>query len=116
MANTLEDRERMLAAIPRGRENRMIADKIAKAAAIVDPDWRTQSSTRSIITELIMEGHPICSSSRGYWITDKREEVETYIEEMKSRLLGFQLRIDALEATAAKMGPAPRLFDEKEKP
>lgn len=102
-----ELKKRVLEAIPFGRENTVIADRIHERAG-TPPEWRTQFATRSIITQLIMDGHPICAVSGspqpGYWRTDKVSELIAYVKSLEGRVVGIRTRIEALEKTIVGMG------------
>ena len=78
-------RQRVLAAIPSGRENAIIADRIHEIAK-TPREWRTQIHTRQFIRSLRMEGEPICSSPAvGYWRTTEPREMQACIDSLRHR-------------------------------
>jgi hypothetical protein len=87
----------VLDAIPWGKENAIISDRICEIAKINDPDFRTNFKTREIIADLIIEeGQPICSSKNGYWRTKKNIDLWTYADELKGRADGIMRRREAI--------------------
>ena len=48
---------------------------------------------RSVISELVELGFPIVSSSRGFWLTESREEIERYVDSLQGRADGIETRI-----------------------
>jgi hypothetical protein len=95
-------------AIPWGRENQIIADRIQEVVKCA-VERRTQWPAREGIKKLILLGCPACSDGRGYWRTELPEELEEYAVRLESRRRAVKKRINALNQAALKAKPGVRL-------
>jgi hypothetical protein len=96
----------VLDAIPWGKANAVISDRINERAKISDPDYRTNSKTRDVIRELLINDHePIVSDpSCGYWRTRDPKDLWKYAADLKGRADGNMIRREAvLEILQANM-------------
>lgn len=99
MINLTNEEEAVLSSIPRGKDHAIIADLIHDIAK-TKKEWRTQLPTREIIRSLQLKGYAIVSKpDRGYWITDKPVDVQTYIGSLQGRISSLEQKIDVLWKT-----------------
>ena len=62
-------------------------------------DPSTDRSIRDAVTELVIQGHPICATSDvpGYFIARSYQEAEQCIKELRSRADIFSLKIEGIK-------------------
>lgn len=70
---------------------------IARRAGIIE-GCITYPHTRAVLKRLNMDGYPVVSSSRGFWMAHTPEEIRTYIDSLQARADAITARIDALKA------------------
>lgn len=92
---TNRQKNQILVHLKRGKANAMDARDIAKA--IGAKRERTEVIVRSAIRDLNLNGHPICSCSKGFFIADTQAELDEYVRSLRKRIAGVQQRISALE-------------------
>ena len=69
----------------KGKENPIRASKISIMLAI--PENATVSTTRSLITKLILEeGMPIAASGEGYFYIENQKELADYMQYLEGRI------------------------------
>jgi hypothetical protein len=61
-------------------------------------DGEANPKTREVIRMLMDErGLPVASANCGYWLIESREQLETYKDNLQSRIQGIQERIEMAE-------------------
>jgi hypothetical protein len=94
----------------RGEANAITANDLAVVLRIRERDNR---SLREAIGELILDGHPIGSTSRenasGYYVIATEKELRRATATLRGRIEQLQQRIDALER-AFELGPRQPLL------
>lgn len=98
--------ERVVAAIPKGKENAIHQLELS-AALQLHP-----SAVKKCVKQARQQGSPILSSSKGYWLSESKEETAQYVQMMRrqalSRLSVIKTANALLSSTDGQLG----LFDE----
>ena len=73
------DLERILCAIPKGKDKAIHNEELAAQFGM------SIHTIKKYIQDARMQGIPIVSDKSGYWITDNREELKTFIDSMEKQ-------------------------------
>lgn len=74
----------------RGKEGTTRSSKIREAAGL--PASQTEEIVREVVFELILEGMPIGSCVKGYYLIETREELAEVVENLRAREAGIRKR------------------------
>lgn len=55
-----------------------------------------KESLRRIVNFLRSEGYPVCSSVRGYWYSERVEDIDKTLSHLNGRLIGMNRAIEGL--------------------
>lgn len=87
----------LLNAIPVGKKNQIVSDKIVERSGLGGGEKRTNWDLRVGIRILRKEGNLILSNTRGYWIVETVQEVREFIRRERQRVHGIEEMIHAIE-------------------
>lgn len=78
-------------------ETQHTAEKTAiKSGAICELFGVTKEGLRSIVNYLRSAGFPVCSSGRGYWYSEKPEDIDKTLSHLEGRVRGINRAIKGL--------------------
>ena len=100
-----KDLERILCAIPKGIEKAVHNEELANQFGV------SIHTIKKYIQEARMQGIPIVSDKSGYWITDDREELKTFIDSMERQGKKRFKTIKALKRTLNNIDGQNSLFN-----
>ena len=104
MNNTQQDINQLIRIVPSGKQNAIHAIEIARRLNY--PTDGNQVETRGLIRYAIQNGHIILSITRvGYWVSQSKIEIETYIQSLKSRADDTYRRSEELKNTWNILNP-----------
>lgn len=101
----MNDLERLLCAIPKGKENAVHNEELAKQFGVSIHIIKKQ------VQEARNKGVPIVSDYHGYWITDDRAEIRAFIESMEKHGKKRLKTIKALKNTLNNIEGQNSLFN-----
>lgn len=88
--------KQLLGIIPFGKVNAIHAKEIARLLSL--PTDGNQVEARGLIREAIHNGHIILSTpTSGYWQSDDKQEVQSYIQSLNERAQEISDRSDAIK-------------------
>jgi hypothetical protein len=90
------DKDLVLRQLRRGKQNAVTARGVAIETNLLSD--RTDIHVRSVISELIVDGHAIGSYSGGFYLIDTEDELAEVIEGIQTRVRGMQARIRRIRA------------------
>ncbi len=93
----------LLAIIPHGKANRIIARVIATRLGY--PTSNNQVETRQLIEYAILQGYFIVSDNHGYWQTTDETEIRIYIQSLEGRANETQNRANTMKTTWNSQNP-----------
>lgn len=104
MANTNQEVQRLLKIIPFGKANAIHAKNIAQMLGY--PTDGNQVETRQLIRFAIQQGNVIISTpNKGYWQSNNKQEVESYINALVGRADQIYNRSDKIKDLWNKANP-----------
>lgn len=104
MANTNQEVQRLLKIIPFGKANAIHANSIAQMLGY--PTGGNQVETRQLIRFAIQQGYVIISTpNKGYWQSNNKQEVESYINALVGRADKIYNRSDEIKDLWNKANP-----------
>ena len=104
MNYTQQDINQLIGIIPSGKQNAIHAIEIARRLNY--PTGGNQVETRGLIRYAIQNGHIILSNTRvGYWVSQSKIEIETYIQSLQSRADDTYRRSEELKNTWNILNP-----------
>ena len=56
-----------------------------------------KENLRAVVNHLRSEGHPVCSSDRGYWCSEKPEDMDKTLNHLEGRISGMMRAITGLK-------------------
>ena len=96
--------EKIVCAIPNGKDNAVHNETLANQFCV------SIHTTKKAIQEARMQGVPVVSDKSGYWITNDREELRTFIESMQKQGKKRFKTIKALKCTLNSIEGQESLF------
>ncbi len=104
MNYTQHEINQLIGIIPSGKQNAIHAIVIARRLNY--PTGGNQVETRGLIRYAIQNGHIILSNTRvGYWVSQSKIEIETYIQSLQSRADDTYRRSEELKNTWNFLNP-----------
>ena len=104
MNNTQQDINQLIRIVPSGKQNAIHAIEIARRLNY--PTGGNQVETRGLIRYAIQNDHIILSNTRvGYWVSQSKIEIETYIQSLQSRADDTYRRSEELKNTWNFLNP-----------
>lgn len=104
MNYTQQDINLLIRVIPGGKQNAIHAIDIARRLNY--PTGGNEVETGGLIRYAIQNGHIILSITRvGYWVSQSKIEIETYIQSLKSRADDTYRRSEELKNTWNILNP-----------
>lgn len=87
-----------------GSDNRITSRELSDRLGNLD-HLDSTPETRTIIRGLVNEyGLPVVSSTKGYFMVSNQEELEQYIDDLNSRIMGIEKRRDSLLSAVTENG------------
>jgi len=81
-----------------GEKNAIKDPEIRSIVEVPDPDKRKPTAgLREIINHLRRTGHPICSSTNGYWWASSPEDLQVNIDALKGRAIKILEAVNGLQ-------------------
>lgn len=68
-----------------------------KSGAICELFNLKKESLRAVVNCLRSDGYPVCSSCRGYWYSEKPEDIDKTLKHLEGRISGMQRAITGLK-------------------
>lgn len=101
------DRVRELLREHRGKDNPISSSDINAEIGIDSPSG-SQPNTRRIVRYLLVEeGLPVAGSNQGYYIVEREEELQDYLEYLDNKAYGIMLRKQAVKSAFSGDGFDP---------
>lgn len=87
-----------------GKKNAVTAEYLEKVCGIC-PERHSSEPTRRVIKALIVDGYPIASCSKGYYLSDDREELLQYEQSLHERADQIEVRAAMIRTIAENLPP-----------
>lgn len=68
-----------------------------KSGAMCELFNLSKESLRAVVNYLRSDGYPVCSSYRGYWYSEKPEDIDKTLKHLERRISGMQRAITGLK-------------------